>query len=66
MCVRRGDLLTGPGDVLLGDVGPASFYVDSELDERWGRPRHVIDVSPGAGDMFSLEGREDLHFVLAS
>jgi len=65
MCVRRGDLLIGPGDVLLGDVGPAAFYVDRELDERWSRPRYVIDVSPGARDTFSLEGREDLHFVLA-
>jgi len=65
MCVRRGDLLIGPGDVLLGDVGPAAFYVDRELDERWGRPRYVIGVSPGAGDTFSLEGREDLRFVLA-
>ena len=64
LCVRRSDLSIGPGDVLLGDVGPASFYVDRELDERWGKPRYVIDVSPGAGDTFSLEGREDLHFVI--
>ena len=48
----------------MGDVGPASFYVDPELDERWGRPVYVIDVSPGAGETLSLEGREDLHFVL--
>ena len=65
MCVRKADLPIGPGDVLLGDVGPASFYVERELDERWGKPRYVIDVSAGAGDTFSLEGREDLHFVLA-
>jgi uncharacterized protein (DUF779 family) len=64
LCVRRSDLSIGPGDVLLGDVGPASFYVDRELDARWGQPRYVIDVSPGAGDTFSLEGREDLHFSL--
>jgi hypothetical protein len=63
-CMRSGELLLGPGDVLLGAVGPASFYVDRELYERWGKPRFVIDVSPGAGDTFSLEGREDLHFVL--
>ncbi len=65
ICMRRGELLIGPGDVLLGDVGPASFYVDREMDERWGHPRFVIDVAPGAGDTFSLEGRDDLHFVLA-
>ena len=65
ICVRSGDLPIGPGDVRVGDAGPAAFFVDGELDERWGRPRYVIDVSPGAGDTFSLEGRDDLHFVLA-
>ena len=64
LCMREGELLLGPGDVLLGDVGPAAFYVDRDLDERWGKPRFVIDVAPGAGDTFSLEGRNDLHFVL--
>jgi uncharacterized protein (DUF779 family) len=65
ICVRSGDLPIGPGDVRVGDAGPAAFFVDGELDERWGRPRYVVDVSPGAGDTFSLEGRDDLHFVLA-
>jgi uncharacterized protein (DUF779 family) len=65
MCLRRSDLFLGPGDLLVGVVGPAAFYVDREQDERWGRPTYVIDVSPGAGDTFSLEGREDVHFVLA-
>ena len=64
VCMRRGELLLGPGDVLIGDVGPASFYIDREMDERWGHPRFVIDVAPGAGDTFSLEGRDDLHFTL--
>jgi uncharacterized protein (DUF779 family) len=63
MCVREGDLLIGAGDVLLGKVGPASFYNDRDQFERWGTPRFVIGVSPGAGDTFSLEGRDDLHFV---
>ena len=64
LCLRRGELLIGPNDVLLGEVGPASFYVDRDQFERWGRPRFVIGVSPGAGDTFSLEGRDDLHFVI--
>jgi uncharacterized protein (DUF779 family) len=65
ICVRKGDLPIGPGDVHVGDAGPASFFVDRELDARRGKPPYVIDVSPGAGDTFSLEGRDDLHFVLA-
>lgn len=64
LCLRRGELLMGPNDILLGEVGPAAFYVDRDQFERWGKPRFVIDVSPGAGDTFSLEGRDDLHFVL--
>ncbi len=64
LCVRRSELLIGPNDILVGEVGPASFYVDREQDERWGKPRFVVGVSAGAGDTFSLEGREDLHFIL--
>ena len=66
MCLRRSDLLVGPGDLLVGVAGPAAFYVDRDQDARWGHPTYVIDVSPGAGDTFSLEGREDVHFILAS
>jgi uncharacterized protein (DUF779 family) len=64
MCVPRGDLLIGPGDLLLGEVGPASFYIDRDQFERWGSPAFVIGVSPGAGDTFSLEGRDDMHFLI--
>ena len=66
ICVRRGDLPIGPGDVRVGAAGPASFFVDDELDARWGRPAYVIDVSPGAVDTFSLEGRDDQHFILVA
>jgi len=62
--VRSIDLPIGPGDVRVGAAGSAAFFVDSELDERWGKPRYRIDVAPGAGDTFSLEGRDDLHFIL--
>jgi len=66
VCVRAGELLLGPGDELVGAVGPAAFYVDHDQDVRWGRPTYHIDVAQGAGDTFSLEGREDLHFVLVA
>jgi uncharacterized protein (DUF779 family) len=64
VCVRRADSLIGPNDVLLGEIGAAAFYMDREQFERWREPRLVIGVSPGAGDTFSLEGRDDLHFIL--
>jgi len=62
-CLRRGELLIGPNDLLLGEVGGAEFYVDKDLYERWNRPELVIGVSPDAGDTFSLEGLVGVHFV---
>jgi uncharacterized protein len=63
MCLREGELPPGPGDVHLGDVGDAPFYIDADQYERWGRPEFVIDVAPGAADSFSLEGSVRIHFV---
>ena len=63
ICLKGGDMPAGPHDVLLGRIGGAPFYIDSEQYERWGRPRFVIDVSPGAAEGFSLEGLEEVHFV---
>jgi hypothetical protein len=63
ICLKDGELPLGPGDVCLGQVGGASFYIDRDQYERWGRPRFVIDVSPGAAEGFSLEGLHGVHFV---
>ena len=66
ICLCDGELLLGPDDVLLGEIGGCPFYVDGGLYERWRRPRLVIDVAPGGGDSFSLEGPEGIHFVARS
>ena len=63
ICLKARELPLGPGDVRLGDVGGASFYIDGDQYERWGRPTFVIDVSPGAAEGFSLEGLDGVHFV---
>ena len=63
MCLKDGELVPGPRDVLLGELGGSAFYIDGEQDRRWGRPDFVIDVAPGAADSFSLEALEDVHFV---
>jgi len=63
LCLRRGELALGPGDLYLGEIGGAAFYVDAEVYERWNRPELVIGVSPEATDSFSLEGLEGVHFV---
>ena len=66
ICLPDGELLVRPDDLLLGEVAGCPFYVDREQYERWHRPRLVIDIAPGSGDSFSLEGAEGLHFVAAT
>ena len=66
MCFADGELLLGPNDVLLGEIGDCPFYIDADLDERWNRPRFLLDVAPGAGGGFSLEGLHDLHFAVCT
>jgi uncharacterized protein (DUF779 family) len=63
ICLADGELPPGPHDVLLGTIGGAPFYIDTEQYERWGVPRFSIDVRPGAAEGFSLEGLEGVHFV---
>lgn len=63
MCLREGDLVLGPNDLLLGVIEGCPFYIDREQYERWRKPHFLIDVSPGDGDTFSLEGPEGMHFV---
>ena len=66
MCFPDGELLLGPNDLLLGDVGGCPFYIDAEQYERWQRPRLLLDVAPGAGTGFSLEGLHGLHFAVCA
>ncbi len=62
MCFPEGELVLGPNDLLLGEVGGCPFYIDAEQYERWNRPTLELDVASGAGSGFSLEGVDDLHF----
>jgi uncharacterized protein (DUF779 family) len=49
-----------------GDIGGALFSIDSDQHERWGTPRFLIDVAPGAAEGLSLEGLEGVHFIACS
>lgn len=66
LCLRAGELLLGPGDVLLGEAGGMRVYIDGDQDERWRRPSFVLDVAPGPASGFSLEGLHGIHFVTRS
>ncbi len=63
ICLPDGELLTGPNDLLLGEVGGAPFYIDAEQYRRWNRPQFVLDVREGAAEGISLEGLVGIRFV---
>ena len=63
ICLKDGELPVGAGDIRLGEIGGAPFYIDSDQYKRWGKPQFVVDVSPGAAEGFSLEGLDGCHFV---
>ena len=63
MCLKQDELPPSPHDIRLGEIGRASFYIDKDQYERWGKPQFLIDVRAGAAEGFSLEGLEGVHFV---
>jgi uncharacterized protein (DUF779 family) len=65
ICLPEGELPAGPGDLLLGEIGGAPFYIDADQYERWNRPAFVVDVAPSAPEGFSL-GYAGTHFVTDS
>jgi len=66
MCFPRGEFLVGEGDVLLGEIGGQPFYMGAAQFEYWEHTHLIIDVVPGRGGMFSLEGPEGLRFLTRS
>lgn len=66
MCYPDGDLLVGDSDVRLGEIGGCPFYMSAAQFEYWKHTQLTIDVVPGRGGMFSLEGPEGLRFLTRS
>jgi uncharacterized protein (DUF779 family) len=66
MCYPRGEFLVGDQDVLLGEIGGQPFYMGAAQFEYWRHTHLTIDVVPGRGGMFSLEGPEGLRFLTRS
>lgn len=62
ICLPDGELVIGPNDLLLGEVGGCPVYIDADQDERWRRPTFVLDVASGSPEGFSLGGA-DVHFI---
>ena len=66
MCYPEGELIVGDGDVRLGEIGGCPFYMSAAQFEYWQHTQLTIDVVPGRGGMFSLEGPERLRFLTRS
>ncbi|KIL37581.1 acetaldehyde dehydrogenase [Cohnella kolymensis] len=66
MCYPLGEFMTGDSDVLLGEIGGAPFYMSKAQYEYWKYTQLIIDVVPGRGGMFSLEGPEGRRFLTRS
>ncbi|MCB1888164.1 MAG: DUF779 domain-containing protein [Rhodocyclaceae bacterium] len=62
-CYLPGELMVGPADVLLGEVGGCPFYIGKMQYETWKRTQIILDALDGAGGgTFSLEAPEGKHF----
>jgi uncharacterized protein (DUF779 family) len=66
MCYPLGEFMTGDQDVLLGTVDGVPFYIGRPQFEYWKHTQIILDVVPGRGGMFSLEGPEGVRFLSRS
>lgn len=66
MCYPRGEFLVGDSDVLLGEIEGTPFYISRPQFEYWKHTQLILDVVPGRGGMFSLEGPEGVRFLIRS
>ncbi len=66
MCYPRGEFLVGESDVQVGSVCSTPFYMSRPQWEYWKHTQLTLDVVPGRGGMFSLEGPEGVRFHIRS
>lgn len=71
MCYPVGMFITGPSDVRLGaiEVGlddPIEVYMSESQFEYWKFTHLTIDVVPGRGAGFSVEGPTGMRFLIRS
>jgi uncharacterized protein (DUF779 family) len=66
MCYPRGEFIVGDNDVLLATIGDTPFYMSRSQFEYWKHTQLILDVVPGRGGMFSLEGPEGVRFLIRS
>ncbi len=67
MCYPRGEFRIGERDVLLGTLGDDTpFFIGAAQFEYWAHTHLTIDVVPGRGAGFSVEGPRGVRFIIRS
>ena len=76
MCFTQGTFMTGPSDVHLGDLeigvddvdpdGIVPVFISREQFNYWSHTHITIDVVPGRGAGFSIEGPTGNRFIIRS
>lgn len=71
MCYPVGMFMTGPGDVLLGEIDagldePIEVYMSASQFEYWKYTHLTIDIVDGRGAGFSVEGPTGKRFLIRS
>ena len=66
MCYAAGEFIVGDYDRLLGQIGGMPFYISGSQFTYWQHTQLIIDVVPGRGGMFSLDGPTGKRFLTRS
>lgn len=71
MCYPLGDFITGPTDVLLGEIDAGTpelvpVWMGRDQFAYWSHTHLTIDVVPGRGAGFSLESPTGMRFLIRS
>lgn len=66
MCWADGEFTLGDGDIYLGELDGAPFYIGSEQFAYWEHTQLIIDVVAGNGGMFSLDNGTGRRFLTRS
>lgn len=71
MCYTQGTFMTGPADVLLGELEPGTpepvpVWISRAQFEYWSHTHITIDVTQGRGAGFSIEGPTGHRFIVRS
>lgn len=71
MCYTQGTFMTGPSDVLLGELEPGTpepvpVWISQAQFEYWSHTHITIDVTTGRGSGFSIEGPTGHRFIIRS